>query len=209
VPSRLGFALYLITDRPLSARPLSELLEECLAAGLRAVQLRDKALPVRDLLGQAIVLREATRRRAARLLINDRADVALAADADGVQRTHVSLPVAALRRILPAGRLIGASVHSIDEARSAATEGADFLVFGPVYDTPSKRAFGPPQGIPALQRVVEAVTVPVLAVGGVTPARVAEVMGAGAAGVAVIAAIVAAERPVDATKAFLDALGRA
>ncbi len=209
MPSRLGFALYLITDRPLSARPLSELLEECLAAGLRAVQLRDKALPVRDLLGQAIVLREATRRRAARLLINDRADVALAADADGVQRTHVSLPVAALRRILPAGRLIGASVHSIDEARSAATEGADFLVFGPVYDTPSKRAFGSPQGIPALQRVVEAVTVPVLAVGGVTPARVAEVMGAGAAGVAVIAAIVAAERPVDATKAFLDALGRA
>lgn len=209
MPSRPGFALYLITDRSLSARPLSELLEECLAAGLRAVQLRDKARPVRDLLGLATVLREATRRHAARLLINDRADVALAADADGVQRTHASLPVAALRRILPPGRLIGASVHGIDEARTAEAEGADFLVFGPVYDTPSKRRYGPPQGVEALRRVVDGVGIPVLAVGGVTPARVADVLRAGAAGVAVIAAIVAAERPADATKAFLDALGRA
>jgi thiamine-phosphate diphosphorylase len=155
-----------------------------------------------------VSLRGPTRRHGARLVINDRADVALAAEADGVQRAHDSLPVAALRRI---GRhlLIGASVHSVDEARAAAEEGADFLVFGPVYDTPSKRAYGPPQGLDALRRVAGEVTRPVLAIGGITAARVREVLGAGAAGVAVISAILAADRPGDATRAFLDALGRA
>jgi thiamine-phosphate pyrophosphorylase len=155
-----------------------------------------------------VSLRGPTRRHGARLVINDRADVALAAEADGVQRAHDSLPVAALRGI---GRhlLIGASVHSVDEARAAAEEGADFLVFGPVYDTPSKRAYGPPQGLDALRRVAGEVTRPVLAIGGITAARVREVLGAGAAGVAVISAILAADRPGDATRAFLDALGRA
>jgi len=184
-------------------------VEACLAAGLRGVQLREKDLPVRDLLDLASTLRESTRRHAARLIVNDRADVALAAEADGVQRTHESLPVAALRAVGGARFLIGASVHSLADARVAAEEGADFLVFGPVYDTPSKRAYGPPQGLEALRRVVAEVTRPVLAIGGITPARAREVLAAGAAGVGVISAILAAERPGDATRAFLDALGRA
>ncbi|MEX2221692.1 MAG: thiamine phosphate synthase, partial [Candidatus Rokuibacteriota bacterium] len=154
-------------------------------------------------------LREATHRHRARLLVNDRADVALAAGADGVQRTHVSLPVSALRGISPPGFLVGASVHSEAEARDASAQGADFIVFGPVYDTPSKRRYGPPQGLAALEAVAGAVHRPVLAVGGLTPARVPEVLAAGAAGAAVIGSIYAAARPADATKAFLDALGRA
>ena len=93
---QLGFRLYLITDRAASARPPVDVVEECLAAGLRAVQLREKDLEARPLLAMARALREATRAHGARLLINDRADVALAAGADGVQRTHTSLPVAAL-----------------------------------------------------------------------------------------------------------------
>ena len=205
----LGFALYLVTDRSLTARPLLEVVEECLDAGLRAVQLREKDLAVRVLLAVAQPVRAATRRHDAQLIINDRADVALAVGADGVQRTHASLPVSALRRIGPPGFLVGASVHSEAEAREAATAGADFLVFGPVYDTPSKRQYGPPQGLEPLRRVVTAVERPVLAVGGVTPARVREVLDTGARGVAVISAIVAAERPADAVKSFLDALGRA
>ena len=206
---QLGFALYLITDRAASPRPPVEVVEECLGAGLRAVQLREKDLEARDLLALADALREATARHAARLLVNDRADVALAARADGVQRTHTSLPVSALRAIAPAGFLVGASVHSVAEARDAAGQGADFIVFGPVYDTPSKRRYGPPQGLGALEAVAGAVTPPVLAVGGLTPARVPEVLAAGAAGVAVIGAIYGAPRPAEATKAFLDALGRA
>ena len=205
----LGFSLYLITDRAVSSRAPADVVEECLGAGLRAVQLREKDLEVRELLTLADTLRDATRRHGARLLVNDRADAALAARADGVQRTHTSLPVSALRAITPPGFLVGASVHSEAEAREAAAEGADFVVFGPVYDTPSKRRYGPPQGLAALETVARAVGRPVLAVGGLTPARVPEVIAAGAAGVAVIGAIYAAPRPADATKAFLDALGRA
>ena len=129
--------------------------------------------------------------------------------ADGVQRTHASLPVAALREITPPGFLIGASAHSTAEAREAAAQGADFVVFGPVYDTPSKRGYGPPQGLAALEAAAAAATRPVLAVGGITPERVGEVRAAGAAGVAVIGAIYGAARPADATKAFLDVLGSA
>lgn len=206
---QLGFSLYLITDRTAAPRPPADVVEECLAAGLRAVQLREKDLETRDLLALADTLREATQRHGARLIVNDRADVALAARADGVQRTHASLPVSALRRITPAGFLVGASVHSEADARDAVAQGADFVVFGPVYDTPSKRRYGPPQGLAALEAVARAVDHPVLAVGGLTPERVADVLAAGAAGVAVIGAIYGAARPADATKAFLDVLGRA
>jgi thiamine-phosphate pyrophosphorylase len=206
---QLGFRLYLITDRGAAARPPAEIVEECLEAGLRAVQLREKDLEARALLAMAESLREVTRSHGARLLINDRADVALAAGADGVQRTHASLPVSVLRAITPAGFLIGASAHSIAEAREAVEQGADFVVFGPVYDTPSKRRYGPPQGLRALGAVAAAVSRPVLAVGGITPARATEALAAGAAGVAVIGAIYGAARPADATKAFLDVLGAA
>ncbi|MEK7838297.1 MAG: thiamine phosphate synthase [candidate division NC10 bacterium] len=205
----VDFALYLVTDRSVARRPLVEVVEECLSAGLRAMQLREKDLPVRDLLALAGPLREATRRHGARLLINDRTDVALAVQADGVQRTHDSLPVGALRGMTPAGFLIGASVHSPSEAQEAASQGADFLVFGPVWDTASKRVYGPPQGLEALRRVAAGTAVPVLAIGGITPGRVRDALAAGAAGVAAISAILAADRPAAATKAFLDALGRA
>jgi thiamine-phosphate pyrophosphorylase len=210
---QLGFSLCLVTDRSLVTGTLEEAVEACLGAGLKAVQLREKDLAARDLLLMACALRESTRRHGAKLLVNDRADVALAVGADGVQRAGTSLPVSALRAICPPigppGFLIGASVHSVAEARVAEPEGADFLLFGPVYDTPSKREYGPPQGLSALERVATAVRLPVFAVGGVTPARVAEVARAGASGVAVIAAILGAARPADAVKAFLDALGRA
>ena len=205
---QLGFSLYLITDRAASPRPPADVVEECLSAGLRAVQLREKDLEVRDLLALGTTLREATRRQGARLVVNDRADVALATGADGVQRTHASLPVSALRAIAPPGFLVGASVHSMAEACAAERDGADFLLFGPVYDTPSKRRYGPPQGLSALERVTSAVACPVLAVGGLTPERVRDVLAAGAAGVAVIGAIYGAARPADAAKAFLDVLGR-
>jgi thiamine-phosphate pyrophosphorylase len=206
---QLGFSLYLITDRLTASRPPADIVDECLGAGLRAVQLREKDLAVRELLALAKELRESTRRHGARLLVNDRADVALAGGADGVQRTHTSLPVPALRAISPPGFLIGASTHSLAEARQAEADGADFVVFGPVYDTPSKRAFGAPQGLGALESVASAVARPVIAVGGITPARAREVLAAGAAGVAVIRGIYGAARPADAVKAFLDTLGRA
>ena len=207
--NQLGFSLCLVTDRSQVARPLEEAIETCLGAGLKAVQLREKDMAVRDLLTLAGKLRESTRRHRARLFVNDRADVALAVGADGVQRAGTSLPVWALRSISPGGFMIGASVHSVAEARAAEPEGVDFLLFGPVYDTASKRQYGPAQGLAALERVASAVRLPVFAVGGITPERVSEVMRAGASGVAVIGAILAAEQPDAAVKKFLDVLGQA
>lgn len=205
----IDFALYLVTDRGATRRPLADVVEECLGAGLRAVQVREKDLEVRDLWRLATDLRESTRRHGARLIVNDRVDVAMGVGADGVQRTYTSLPTEALRRFVPRDFLIGASVHSLEQAHQAEREGADFIVFGPIYDTPSKRQYGAPQGLPALEQVRGAVSRPVIAVGGITPERVGEVRKAGASGVAVISAILSAERPADRTKAFLDALGRA
>lgn len=209
-PLELGFRLYVVTDRHQTrGRPLPGVIEECLGAGVRAVQLREKDLGAAELLSLAQPLRELTRLAGARLFINDRVDVALAVEADGVQRGHTSLPVS-LMRIITGGRLlIGASVHSLDEARVAELEGADFLVFGPVYDTPSKRPYGPPQGVEALRRVIEGISIPAFAIGGITPERVGKVRKSGAHGVAVISAIMAADRPAEAVKAFVEALGSA
>jgi len=205
---QLGFSLCLVTDRGVVTGTLEEAVEDCLAAGLRAVQLREKDLGPQDLLSLASKVRESTSRHGARLFVNDRADVALAAGADGVHQTGTSLPISVLRAISPPGFLIGASVHSVADARAAEPEGADFLFFGPIYDTPSKRRYGPPQGLAVLERVASAVRLPVFAIGGVTPARVAELRRAGASGVAAIGAVLGSERPGDVVKAFLDALGR-
>ena len=199
--------LTLVTDRSQTrGRDLTAVVAECLAAGLPAVQVREKDLGAADLAALCRPLRALTRDHAARLVVNDRVDVALAVDADGVQRTHASLPVDDIRRIAGARLAIGASVHSLEDAIDAEVRGADWIVFGPVYDTPSKRRWGSPQGLDRLAKVAAAVRLPVIAIGGMTPERVAPVRAAGAAGVAVIAAILDADAPGDATKRFLEAL---
>jgi thiamine-phosphate pyrophosphorylase len=197
--------LCLVTDRSQTrGRDLVEVAAACAAAGLPALQVREKDLSVTALASLARRLRAL--RPAPFLIVNDRADVALAVGADGVQRTHASLPVADLCVIADKRLRVGASVHSRAEAVQAAAEGAAWVVFGPVYDTPSKRAYGAPQGLAALAEVAAAVDVPVVAIGGITPARVAAVRGAGAHGVAVISAILAADDPAAATREFLDTL---
>jgi thiamine-phosphate pyrophosphorylase len=198
--------LYLVTDRKQTARDLVGVVAECVAAGLPAVQLREKDLGAGELLALARRLREITRPHGARLFVNDRVDVALAAGADGVQRTAASMAITDMRQVAGDRLLIAASVHALDEAVAAEAAGADFLVFGPVYDTASKRAYGAPQGLAKLADVTKAVRVPVIAIGGITTERVREVLDAGASGVGVISAILAAPSPGDATKRFLDAL---
>jgi thiamine-phosphate pyrophosphorylase len=202
--------LTLVTDRTLTrGRDLAAVVTECLAAGLPAVQAREKDLGAAELSTLCQRLREATRAHGAWLVVNDRVDVALAVGADAVQRTHTSLPVDQVRRIAGTRLAIGASVHSMEDAVDAEMRGADWIVFGPVYDTPSKRRWGAPQGLGRLSKVAATVRVPVVAIGGVTPDRVAAVRAAGAAGVAAIAAILDTESPADATKRFLDALAAA
>jgi thiamine-phosphate pyrophosphorylase len=189
-----------VTDRRApSGRDLVDVVSAALDAGLPAVQLREKDLPGRPLLALAERLRRVTADRGASLFVNDRLDVALAVDADGVQLGERSFSTSVARESLP-GRLVGASVHDVDAA--AASE-ADFVVFGPVFATPSKAAFGPPHGLPVLAAAARAARVPVVAIGGIEPSRVAAVRAAGAHGVAVVRAILAAADPAAATKDLL------
>jgi thiamine-phosphate pyrophosphorylase len=196
-------SLYLVTDRTrTSGRPLIDVVEAALQGGADAVQLREKDLPVAELFDLACKLRERCRQYGARLLINDRVDVALAAEADGVHLPVDSFAPADARRLLGAGALIGASAHRFEEAQAAANGGADFIVFGPVFDTPSKRAFGPPVGLDRLAEVTRSVSPPVLAIGGISAERIQTVRQHGARGVAVVAAILEAADPRAATRAL-------
>ena len=199
--------LTLVTDRTQTrGRELVTVVGECLAAGLPAVQVREKDLGAADLALVCRRLRGLTLDTQALLIVNDRVDVALAVGADAVQRASTSLPVKDIRGLVGGQLKIGASVHSLPEAIEAEINSADWVVFGPVYETPSKRGFGPPQGLDKLSRVATAVKIPVIAIGGITPERVREVRRAGAQGVAVISAILTADSPAAATRRFLEAL---
>ena len=200
-------SLCLVTDRAQTrGRDLVAVVAECLAAGLPSVQLREKDLGAGDLAALGRKLQRLTREHGARLIVNDRVDVALAVGADAVQRTHTSLAVDDIRAVAGGRLRIGASVHSLDDAMDAEARGADWIVFGPVYDTASKRQYGAPQGLERLAAVVRAVRIPVVAIGGITPERVAEVRASGARGVGAISAILAADSPAEATRTFLKAL---
>lgn len=187
--------LVVITDEELARpRSVAEVVERALAAGAPAVQLRGKHAPARELLETGRRLRELAREAGALFFVNDRADVALALEADGVHVGPDDVPVFALRRALPAGFLIGASVDEPDVARRLAAEGADYIGCGTVYATPTKPDAGRVIGLEGLERVAEAVRVPVIAIGGITPERSAEIARrTSAAGVAVVGAVMRAE----------------
>jgi thiamine-phosphate pyrophosphorylase len=189
----VDFKLYLITDRKVTKVPLHEAIRLALKGGVRAVQLREKDLPVRELLALAKELRKITKEFDARLFINDRVDVAVSVDADGVHLGGQSMPAGAVRKIVRRNMLIGVSTHSVEEAREAEKSGADFITFGPIFSTPSKEKFGTPVGVEALRTVREDVRIPVFALGGMQSENISEVMQAGADGIAMISAILAAD----------------
>jgi thiamine-phosphate pyrophosphorylase len=199
------WGVYLITGRAQTAgRPLLEVVAGALRGGIRAVQLRERELTTRALLALAGELRALTRHHGAALLVNDRVDVALACDADGVHLPVQSFAIADARRLLGPHRLIGVSTHAPPELAAADAAGADFAVFGPLYDTPAKRAYGPALGPAALADARHATTLPLFGIGGVDLERVAAVQAHGANGIAVIRAVLAAADPAAAAAALLN-----
>lgn len=199
-----SFDLYLVTDRTQTrGHDLLWVLEQALAGGVKAVQLREKDLGGKELFHLAEKTRNLCERYDAALFINDRVDVALGVDAAGVQLGKASLPIETARSLLGPHKLIGASIHSLMEGQQAERAGADFVLFGPVYFTPSKAAFGAPQGLASLAKIVEMLSLPVYAIGGVTPDNTTSVQHVGARGVALIAAIMAAEKPQDAAQTMV------
>ncbi len=205
MPSALPSSLYLITDRKICRSPLEDAVHRALDGGVKAVQLREKDLAARELFHLAEKLRALTTRYQARLLINDRIDVARAAGADGVQLGKTSLPVATARLLLGPEALIGFSAHSPEELATAARDGADFATFSPIFSTPSKSAFGPPQGLPALAAACRDSPLPVFALGGITQEQTTPIREAGAAGIAVIRAVLGAGDPGAAAHRFCQA----
>ena len=198
------FDLYLVTDRSQSrGRDLLWVLEQALDGGVKAIQLREKDLGGKELFDLAEKTRELCIRYDARLLINDRIDVALGVDADGVQVGNASIPIDTARRLLGPRKLLGASTHSLAEAQQAEQNGADFILFGPVYFTPSKAVYGEPQGLAALKKIVEKIPSPVYAIGGIKPENINDVRATGIRGVALISAITNAENPKAATQRIL------
>ena len=163
------------------------LVRAAVDADVPLVQIREKSLHARVLYELVARAAEITRGSKTRLLVNDRSDIARAAGADGVHLTTQSLPAEVVRNIFGAEFLIGVSTHSLDEARAARAGGADFVVFGPVFETESKRAYGQPQGLDKLAEVArELGEFPVVAIGGVTLDNVDECFQAGARGIAAI-----------------------
>jgi thiamine-phosphate pyrophosphorylase len=161
------------------------LAEAAVAAQLSLLQIREKNLSARVLYELAARATKITRGSLTRLLVNDRLDIALAAGADGVHLTSTSLPASVVRKICGPEFLIGASTHSLDTARDARDNGADFAVFGPVFETESKRAYGPPQGMDKLRQVAsELQGFPVVAIGGITLDNAESCFAAGASGIA-------------------------
>ena len=202
---KCSFKVYLITDRTQTGgRPLLEVVNRALGAGIEAVQLREKDLSGRDLFNMAEELREITSRAGAQLLINDRADVAVAVGADGVHLTRKSISAEKVRMILGPHGLIGQSTHSTREAIAAQEEGADFVTLGPIYPTPSKLKYGAPLGREAIAAARDKVSIPIYAIGGIKQHNVRQVIDAGAVGVALISAILGA---ADVEGAVLSLLG--
>jgi len=206
------FRLYVISQRDRMEPDPAEAVVTLARAGLKAFQWREKDLSpaenhaaarsicgalAREGLAAPTAAGDRSRDDRFHLFINDRADLALSLDLD-LHLAEASMPTEAVRRILHPGRLIGRSTHSLRSATEAEGAGADFITFGPVFATPSKAAYGPPQGLEALAAICRAISIPVFALGGIDEERAAACRAAGAHGVAVIGAVWNSGDPVAA-----------
>jgi thiamine-phosphate pyrophosphorylase len=191
---RSRLCLHVLTDRQWSrGRDMLAVASEALDGGATVIQLRDKAASTRVLVEEGLALRELTRQRGALLIVNDRLDVALAVEADGAHVGQDDMPVELARRLLGPGRILGVSASSRVEAERAIAAGADYLGVGPIYPTRGKADAGPATGVGLLREIAAFADLPLVAIGGITAANAADVIQAGACGVAVITAVVNAE----------------
>jgi thiamine-phosphate pyrophosphorylase len=197
------YRLYLVTDRALArGRSLVDLVRQAVAGGVTIVQLREKEASTRDFVNLAERLQELLVPLQVPLIINDRIDVALAVNAAGVHVGQSDMPAATARRLLGGDRLLGVSVSSIEEARRAEDDGADYLGVSPIYATPTKTDTPTPVGLAGLATLRVATRLPLVAIGGLHAGNLLPVLAHGADSVAVVSAIMAADDPAVAARAL-------
>jgi thiamine-phosphate pyrophosphorylase len=197
------YLLYLVTDAGLSrGRSHLSIVEAAVRGGVTIVQYREKNASTRRMIEEASGLCRLCRAAGISFIVNDRLDVALAVDADGVHVGQDDMPASLARRLLGRKKTLGVSAGSVEEALEAVDDGADYIGASPVFSTPTKPDAPPPLGIEGLRRITEAVRIPVVAIGGINPGNAAAMREAGAAGIAVVSAIVAAEDVAEAARAL-------
>lgn len=199
----IDYSLYVILGSDAArGRPLLALAQAAVRGGATILQLREKKLTSREYCRIAQELREWTRTAGVPLIINDRVDIALAVNADGVHVGPDDLTLETARQLLGPDKIIGVSAGTLEEAREAECGGADYIGVGSVFATTSKADAGEPIGVEGFRAIARAVRIPAVAIGGITPENVAHVIAAGAAGVAVISAVVGAEDVEGAAQAL-------
>ncbi len=194
----------MITDTTVQQRfSHLELAELAMRGGANIIQLRDKHLPAKELFALAVAMRTLTLAFGTLFIVNDRADIALAANADGVHLGQTDLPIPAARKILGKDKIIGGTASTLEEALAVEREGADYIGFGHIFPTMSKEKPTPPRGLEHLREVVCAVKIPVMAIGGITVENAESVLKTGAQSLAVISAVATAESPERAAAQFV------
>ena len=195
--------LHVLTDASIQNRfDHVELAAMAVRGGADVIQYRRKDGSTREMIREARRIREITRRAGVSLIVNDRVDVALAADADGVHLGTEDFPIAIARRLLGPHRILGGAGGSAGEARESAASGADYLGCGPIHPTSTKADTGDATGYSLLREVAQVVRLPLIAIGGITGMNAAEALRAGAHGIAVVAAVCGSPEPEEATRAL-------
>jgi thiamine-phosphate pyrophosphorylase len=199
----VNYTLYLVTDAGLSrGRPNAEVAEAAIRGGVTVVQYREKSASTRRMLEEARELRQICRAAGVPFIVNDRVDIALAVDADGVHVGQDDMPASLARRLIGKARILGVSAGNVEEARRAAADGADYIGASPVFATATKPDAPPAMGVEGLRKMAGAVSIPVVAIGGMNVENAASILAAGAAGLAVVSAIVGADDVEAAAKAI-------
>ena len=187
--STKGLELVLITNRKVSETKLTDIIEQAIEGGVGTVQLREKDLSTYDLYCLAKEIRGLTEKKDVNLIINDRVDIAIAVDADGVHLGWQSLEIGIVRNMIGRDKLIGFSAHSLKEAERAENSGADYVTISPIFDTANKDYFIKPLGVDEIGKIRAQIDVPVIALGGINENNISDVLENGADGIAVISAI--------------------
>jgi len=196
--------LHILTDMVVQSRfSHAELARRAIAGGADTIQLRQKVGSTRSMIEAGCEIKEVCSEAGVTFLVNDRVDVALACGADGVHLGQDDFPIPLARSILGEERIIGGSGGNLEEILKCQAEGADYVGFGPVYPTSSKADAGPASGIASLGGLISKISIPIIAIGGITPVNAGEVMNAGAWGVAVISAVCCREKPEEAVREFV------